>query len=287
MLVIGCPGSENLARKIANKAKASYSTLSVKKFPDGELHIRFLKDVKNKKIVLVQSFHGNINERIIQTLFAAYTAKDLKVKKVILAAPYFAYLREDKRFKPGECISARITSKLFDVFDKVFIVDPHLHRIKKIKQLFKKGVRVTSVKDIASYIKKNIKNPVIVGPDKESFQWAEAVAKLIKAKATILEKKRYTARRVHVSKIHTDLKNKNLVIVDDIISTGGTMVEALKQAKKLGPKGVYCIAVHGVFVNNALQRLKKHGKVIATNTIPGNASRIDVSGTIAEAIKNV
>lgn len=287
MMVIGCPGSEDIAIRIAKKLKAEYSSLFVAKFPDGESKIRFMRPVKNKKIVIVQSFYDNPDEKLAHVLFAAHTAKDLKAKKVVLVAPYLLYMRQDKRFKTGDCISAKVVSRLFNVFDKIFAVDPHLHRIKKMKDWSSKAVRITAVNDMAEYIKKNIKNPVIIGPDKESFQWAKAVAEIIGAKAMILEKKRYTARRVHVSEIHQNLTDKNLVIIDDIISTGGTMVEALKSARKLCPSDVFCIAVHGVFAENALEKLKEHGKVISTNTIPGESSKIDVSGTIAEAIKNV
>ena len=139
---------------------------------------------------------------------------------------------------------------------------------------------------IAKYIQKNIKNAVIIGPDSESYQWAEAIAEKIHLHAIILKKKRYTSRHVSIKvKKGIDFKGKNVVIVDDIISTGHTMIEPIKQIKKLGAKKVYCIGVHGLFVENALKLLKKLGAtVITTNTIQNPAAKIDLSEAIAKQL---
>ena len=141
---------------------------------------------------------------------------------------------------------------------------------------------------IANYIKNNIKNPVIIGPDGESYKWARAVAEMLGVESRILKKKRYSSYHVEVrlnKKI--DLSKKNVVIVDDIISTGNTILETSKILKKLGAKKIYCICVHGIFVNNAFEKLRKAGiKVISTNTIPNKVAKIDVSGVIAKALGN-
>src|SRR3989338_10582857 len=112
MLIIGCSNSRQLAKKIAKNLNSSYSDLTVKHFPDGELYIRFETDVKNKEIVLVQTLYPQ-NEAILEILLAGYTAKDLGAKKIILVAPYLAYMRQDKRFHAGEAVSNRIIAKLF------------------------------------------------------------------------------------------------------------------------------------------------------------------------------
>ena len=156
MIIISCSHGKHLAKKIANKLKKPYSQLEVKKFPDGEIYIRFLKNIKNKIVVLIQSFYDEINDNLIEVIFAAYTAKDLGAKKVFLVAPYFPYLRQDKRFKQGECINLKGTAKLIDnCIDKIFIIDPHLHRETALAHIFKtKSVKLTSNPFIASYIKK-------------------------------------------------------------------------------------------------------------------------------------
>src|SRR3989344_3485180 len=290
MLIIGCSHGIHLAANVAKKLKKPYSELKVNKFPDGELYIRFIKDVKNQVVVLMQSFYGDINDCLIEVLFAANTAKDLGAKKVILVAPYFPYLRQDKRFKPGECISIKVVGKFIDrIFDRVYIIDPHLHRQRALSNLFKtKAVNLTSNSCIASYIKKNIKNPVVIGPDWESYKWAGKAADIIGCKSYILEKKRYSGRKVKVTvNKKIDLKGKNVVLVDDIISTGNTLIGAMKNLKRLGAGKFDIVAVQGIFVENALEKLRKmNAKVITTNTTPNKAAKIDLSGLIAENLKN-
>ncbi|MBW2975952.1 ribose-phosphate diphosphokinase [Candidatus Woesearchaeota archaeon] len=289
MLIIGCSHGSHLAKKIANKLKKPYSALKVKKFPDNELNIRLTANIKGKIVVLVQSFYGNISDCIIESVFAAETAKELGAKKVFLVAPYFPYMRQDRRFKPGQVISNKIMDKLISrYFDKAYIIDPHLHRETQLSHLFSIPAKKLSANPyIADYIKKSIKNPLIVGPDWESYKWARKVAEKIGCDNLILEKKRYSGRKVKVSlNKKIEINNKNIVFVDDMISTGNTIIEAAKKIKKLGAKKFYCIAVHGIFVENALKKLRKANiKVTTTNTIPNKAAKIDVSGLIAEVLK--
>ena len=289
MLIIGCSHGRHIARDIAKKLKADYSDLAVKKFPDGETKIRFLAKLKGKTVVLIQSFYGNVNDCVVEAIFAADTARDLGAKEVFLAAPYFPYLRQDKRFKPGDCISLRTMAGLVDQhFGKVLIIDPHLHREAQLSHIFKiKSHKITSNPLIGDYIKKNIKNPLIVGPDWESYKWAQKVAEKIGCDYVILEKVRYSGTKVKVAlNKKIDIKGKSLVLVDDIISTGNTLIEAAKDIKKLGAKRFACIAVHGIFVENALDRLKKANiQVTTTNTIPNKVAKIDISGLIAETLK--
>ena len=289
MLVISCSHGKHLAKKISQKLKKPYSELKVTHFPDSEIKLRFKVDVKRKVVVLVQSFYGNINDCVIETLFAAETARDLGAKRVILVAPYFPYLRQDKRFNPGECISLQTIAKNIDEdFDEVFIIDPHLHREKTLKHIFRiKSYKLTANTLIEEYIKKKIKNPVIIGPDWESYKWAQKVAEEIGCDFAIMEKNRISSRKVKVKlNKKIDIKTKNLIFIDDMISTGHTLLEAIKAMKKLGAKKVTCFAVHGILAENALQKLRKAGaEVITTNTIPNKAAKIDVSGLIVDNLK--
>lgn len=287
-IIIGCSKSRELAKKIAKKLKVKYSELIVKKFPDNETYVRYKVDLRNKVVVLVQSFYGSVNDDLIETIFASYTAKDLGAKKVILVAPYFPYLRQDKRFTAGEAISIHIIGDLADHFwDEIYIIDPHLHREKTLSHIFKiKSRKLTANPLIVDYIKKKIKNPVIIGPDWESYKWAQRIAEKIGCEFAIMEKKRYSARKVSVKlNKKVDIKSKNMIFIDDMISTGNTLLQAIKAMKKLGAKKVTCFAVHGILVENALEKLQKEGAtVITTNTIPNKAAKIDVSGLIADKL---
>lgn len=285
-IIISGTNSRELAKKIARHLNAQYSELFVEKFPDGELHIRYLTDVKNKKVVLVHSMHPQPNEAIMETIFAIHTAKKLGAKEVVLVAPYLAYMRQDKMFHPGECVSNTIIAQLLSCADRIVTIDPHLHRINKLSEIFAtKTTTLSAMHAISKYILDNKINGLLVGPDIESTQWASTVAQETGLPFTILHKKRYTARTIR-TKVHANVHGKNVVIVDDIMSTGHTMIEPIKQLKKLGAKKIVCIAVHGLFAENALELLRKTGaEVLSTNTTQTKASKIDISETIAEALR--
>lgn len=288
-VVLGGTNSKELAKKVARKINAEYGKLHTDKFPDGETYLKLPFPVQGKKAIIVEGMHPNPNEALIETIFAARTARELGAKDVVLVAPYLAYLRQDKRFHPLECWSNRIMAALLHFADRIIVVDPHIQRIPNLQSIFKiPAKQITANKLIAEYIQKNIPDPVILGPDEESYQWAEEIAETIRIEATVLRKKRYTSRHV-VIKLKRDLslKNKNVVIVDDIISSGHTMIEVIKQAKKQKAKTITCIAVHGIFAENALSKLKKAGatRIITTNTVVNTTSKIDVSPVIAEELR--
>jgi ribose-phosphate pyrophosphokinase len=290
MIITSCGNSEKMAKKMAKELKAKFVPLTISEFPDGDIYLKYDKSsFKNEKVVIVSSFQPHPDMTLFDTIFAAETARDLGAKKIILVAPYLAYMRQDKRFNEGECVSSKVMAKLLNnSIDELITIDPHIHRYKSLKDIFKiKTVKLTANHLIADYIKKHFKNEIIVGPDWESFQWAEHIAKQINIQATILKKERFSARKVEVKTTdNVSLKGKNVIIVDDIISTGNTVIKAAKKAKQLGAKNVSVIAVHGLFVENALPKLTKNlNKVITTNTIEHKTNKIDVLPLLIKALK--
>ncbi len=288
MVIISCSHGRHLGHLIAKKLKASHFDLTVDKFPDGELYIRFRQGLENKSVVLVQSFYGSISDCILEVILAAKTAHELGAKKIVLAAPYFPYMRQDKRFHAGEAVSQSVLAGLMDdCFDLIKVIDPHLHRKKKIEDIFKTSSKsLTANSLMASYIREHINSPIIVGPDEESYKWAKNVADMIAAQSAILKKTRYSSYSVSVKlNKKIDFRSRNAVIVDDIVSTGHTILETSKILYRLGAKKVYCICVHGIFANNAMDKLRKAGiSVVSTNTIPNKAAKINVSGLIAASL---
>lgn len=290
MIVTSCGNSVKLAKTLARKLKAKYSPLTILSFPDGDIYLKFNTSLTGKKVILVQSFQPLPNRSLFDLLFAAETAKDLGAKKVILVAPYLAYMRQDKRFHPGEAISSRIMAKLLNnSVDKIITIDPHLHRYKSLKDIFAIPAKTLTANTlIADYIQKKIKNCVIIGPDWESYQWAETIAKRIGAESTVLRKTRFSSRRVTEKMIKpVQIAGKRAVIVDDIISTGHTIAEAAKQARKMKAKSITAIGVHGLFVEEAINKLRKAGvdKIITTNCIEHKTNKIDVTPLILTELK--
>ncbi len=289
MIITTCGNSEKIAQRLAKKLHARYSPLTLKSFPDGDIYLRYNTSVKGQVVVIVQSFQPNPDMSLFDVLFAAETANDLGAKKVILVAPYLAFMRQDKRFHPGEAISSRIMAKLLNrSVDKIITIDTHLHRYHSMKDIFRiPAVNLTSNPLIARYVKKRWSKPVIIGPDWESYQWADDIAQQIGAEVTVLQKKRFTSRHVAVTMIKpVSIAGKDVVIVDDIISTGHTIAEAAKQAKKASAKSITAIGVHGLFVENAVNKLQKAGvtKIVTTNCISHNTNKIDITPLLVEEL---
>lgn len=292
-IVIAYPYSHDLGRKLASRLGAEFSEVSIQYFPDGEKLVAVKGDVRGKKAVIVNSLY-NPDEKIIDICLTSDTLKDLGAKEVVLVAPYLCYMRQDKRFHRGESISSRTIAKIITpFFSKLITVDPHLHRYKSLGIIYKlKTKTVTANPLLAEYIKKNYSkaasnNVVIVGPDEESYQWAESVAKTCNADVTVCKKTRYSSRRVKVElRDKITIRGRTVVVVDDIISTGHTMVEIVKQLKKMSPKKIMCMAVHGLFVENAYEKLVKAGadEVITTNTINHKSNKIDITKIIIKEV---
>ena len=222
MIITSLGNSKEIAKKLAKKLKCKYSETTVSCFPDGDLYLKFNTNLKKKKLVIVQSFQPHSDMSLFDIVFAANTAKDLGAKKVILVAPYLAYMRQDKRFNPGECISSRVMAKLLNnSIDKLITIDPHIHRYKSLKDIFTIPAKyITANPLIAEYIKKKFKNEIIIGPDWESYQWAESIAKHVHVQATVLKKTRFSSRHVEVKMVKpVPIKGKNVIrtIYSDIL----------------------------------------------------------------------
>jgi len=283
-MFIACSGGGHLVSSLARRLGGCCCQLESEIFPDSELRVRLPREVKNWDTYFVQSFYPDkkdVNDKFVEILFAAETAKELGAKNIYLIAPYLAYLREDIRFRKGEAVSAKILAKLCKIFKRVYVVEPHLHRLKTFGEFFKNAERVSISKEVAAYIKKNIGKCLLVGPDNESEQWVKPVAEKLNLEYVILEKQRFSPRKVK-TKGKRVIADK-VVIIDDIISTGHTLLEASKLIKC---KKLYFLGMHGMFSEGALSKISKKGKVIVSNTIPTKKSLIDCAPAIARAIKN-
>ncbi len=291
MQVIACSNGKEIARKLARHLRVAYSELWRERFPDGELHLRFKADIRGQEVVLVQSLSPNPSESLLELVFAINTAKELGARKVIVVAPYFCYARQDKRFKPGEIVSNKIVARLIQDAgaDEFYTVAAHLHRVSSLSELFSiKSANVLIPEEIAAWIKKKLgKNVVIVGPDIESHWVGRKVAQLVGCQYDTFLKKRFSGSRVkHTAVAKVNATGKDVVIIDDIISTGGTIIGAAKHLKKMGARSVSAICVH--LMNEASgDKLIKQGikYVVASNTIVTKYSQLDASKAIALALK--
>lgn len=206
-----------------------------------------------------------------------------------MVATYFPYFRQDKRFNKGECVSIEVLGKMLDkCLDEIIVINPHLHRKKSLKEIFRIKTRELTTKDLIHeyLIGKVDESYVFIGPDKESSQWIKILAKRFRARCIILNKKRFNASKVKISERKlAGMKAKNAVVIDDMVSTGNTLIQAARGLRKAGVKNIIFICTHGLFLNDSLERIRKYGKIIASNTIGNKVARIDVSGLIAESLR--
>jgi ribose-phosphate pyrophosphokinase len=275
------PGNEVLANSLIKLLHAEPGEAIIRHFPDGETYVKVDSDVYEKEAIIVCSLHQP-DDKILPLYFLAKTLKEFRASPVTLISPYLAYMRQDKRFTNGECISSELFAKLLSSFvDKLITIDPHLHRRISLDEIYPIHTSVLHVSHLVSkWINENIHEPVLIGPDSESEQWVSKVAADANAPYIILEKIRKGDRNVKVSVPQVEkYKESTPVLVDDIISTGNTMIETIGHLKKAGMKPPVCIGIHAVFAARAYDKLIKAGaeKVVTCNTIahPSNAIYMD------------
>jgi ribose-phosphate pyrophosphokinase len=285
-IIFALPGNELLAESLTKKLNADSGELIIRHFPDGESYINVISDVSNKEVIIVCTLHQP-DDKLLPLFFLSKNLKDLKAKKITLIAPYLAYMRQDKKFSPGEAVTSAYFAKLISSFaDELITIDPHLHRRHSMSEIYSIPCKVLHASElISNYIKEKIKNPLLIGPDSESEQWVSEVAKNAGAPFIVLQKERFGDKDVKVSVPHVEkYKDQTPVLVDDIVSTAHTMIETITHLKAAGMKAPVCIGVHAVFAGNAFEELKRSGAadIISCNTIDHISNRIDISDLIAK-----
>ena len=275
------PGNESMVDTMAKRYNVSKGEATIRNFPDGETYIRIHSDVKGKKVVMVCTL-DHPDTKLLPLYFLSNTAMELGAKCTCLIAPYLAYMRQDKQFHSGEGITSKYFASFISNFaETITTVDPHLHRYSTLSEIYSVPATVVqAANQISEWIKNNIQNPLLIGPDSESEQWVSEVANNAHAAYIILEKVRHGDKNVKVSIPQIDqYMNHKPVLVDDIISTARTMIETVRHLKNAGMNAPVCIGIHAIFAGNAYRDLLNAGAemVITSNTISHESNRIDIS----------
>lgn len=286
-IIANLPGNESFGTSLGRLLSIPAVNLDVHRFPDGETRVQYPGPVAGCDIVLCCTL-DRPNEKFLPLLFAAETARELGAVSVGLVAPYLCYMRQDMRFHPGEAVSAKIfAAQLSREIEWLVTVDPHLHRLSSLAEIFSVPVKaVHADAEIAAWIAREVRHPLLIGPDAESAQWVNRVAGLVGCPAVILTKQRMGDRDVRVSTPDLGLlTSHHPVILDDIISTGETMRETVAKLKALCAPLPTCLGVHAIFADSAYGGLASTGAcIVTTNTITHPTNRIDLSPLVAEAV---
>ncbi|NII09332.1 ribose-phosphate diphosphokinase [Oleiagrimonas sp. C23AA] len=289
------PGNAPTAGALAAHLDGDYAVrcepVSVHAFPDGESMVQLPPPAPDTEAVLVCTL-DRPDTKTVPLLAAAATLRELGARRVGLVAPYLAYMRQDKRFAPGQAVSARSYAALLSAhFDWLVTVDPHLHRIKQLSEVYALQSRVVHAAPyLAEWIKAHVPRPLIIGPDDESEQWARDVAARINAPVLVLRKQRFgdTDVRVTVPELghypeHTP------VLLDDIISSGRTLVGALEHLREAHSVPAVCVAVHGLLAGDAMAQIRAAGaaQIVCSTSVAHETALIDISAALAEGVREL
>ncbi|HEY9032037.1 MAG TPA: ribose-phosphate diphosphokinase [Kangiella sp.] len=281
----------NLSAPVCDKIGATMGKLSMHCFPDGEVNVQLLTPCKEQTVVVLADL-SHPNSKILPLLFVLRMIKEQSPKKIVLIAPYLPYMRQDAVFHEGESILAKHFAEILsENLDALITVDPHLHRFFSLDQVYPIRTYLAHTSSpIAQWIKSQVKEPVIVGPDSESRQWVEAIASEIHVPFLVANKVRHGDKNVEITvKGLEEYKDKTVVLVDDIISTGHTILEITRHLEEAGVRTIICVATHAIFNENAYGKLAHShiSQIVSCNTIPHVSNAIDVSDSIAESFKLV
>ena len=286
-ILFAMPGNEAFTLHLDRAISCEVGQMEMRRFPDGETYVRLQSPVHGRDVIFVCTL-DHPDDKVMPLYLAARTARELGARRVGLIAPYLAYMRQDARFKDGEGItSAHFAAFLSDFLDWLVTVDPHLHRHHKLNEIYSIPTKVVrAAPAIGDWIAEHVDNPVIIGPDGESEQWAARVATLVGCPCIVLEKTRKGDRDVEVSALDASgWKGGTPVLVDDITSTAQTMIATVGKLKEAGLPPPVCISVHAVFAGSAYDDLRAAGvaRIASCNTIAHSTNQIDVAEAIAVA----
>jgi len=281
------PLQRTLADAITPLLGARAGRLDWRHFPDGESLVTIEEGLDGVDVAFVASLR-NPDELALPLRFAAATAREFGARSVGLIAPYLAYMRQDKRFNPGETVSAPLFARFLDEsFDWLVTADPHLHRNPELSGLYKIPVRrVATAPLVADWIRDNVPNAVLIGPDSESGQWVSDIADRAGVAYQVLTKIRRGDRDVEVSLPSIGAaRSRTPIIVDDIVSSGRTAIETVGHLKRLGLPPAVCVVIHPVFAQDAYEQLLAAGpaRVVSTDSIPHPSNAISIAGLLAQA----
>ena len=288
--VVGNSTDETLAKNIAKKLRAEYLKTNLKVFPDGESKLTISRKVNNGIIIVVSSTGPPVDSNLIRTLSLISKSRETS-SEVIAVVPYMAYAKQDKEFLKGEIITISVIAKLFKAAGatKLIVVDFHSPDALNFFKIQAKNLSANSL--FAEHFKKyKLKEPIVIAPDLFWKSNAEKLARHLNTNAIVLNKQRdrKTGKLVIKSSFPKLSKKHDLILFDDMVSSGQSILKAIQFLKRKNFRNIYVACTHPIFVGDSERKIRKMGvtKIIGTNSIDGKFAKIDLSEIIANAIKD-
>ncbi|WP_052118044.1 ribose-phosphate pyrophosphokinase [Novosphingobium pentaromativorans] len=286
-LVIPLAGNESFARLLADAEDWELGAVETRSFPDGETYLRILSDVEDRSVIFVCTL-ARPDAGFLRLVFAADGARSLGARSITLIAPYLAYMRQDRRFQTGEAVTSLSFARLLSSsFDRLVTVDPHLHRYLALTDLYSMpAIALHAAPLLADWIATNVDNPLLIGPDTESEQWVAAIAAQVGAPYAVARKIRHGDRNVDIEL--PDLsrwRDRQPVLVDDIASSGRTLIEAARQLALRGLTLPIVVIVHAIFAGDAFEQLSPLcRRIVSTDSVSHASNAIALAPMIGRAL---
>jgi ribose-phosphate pyrophosphokinase len=286
-LVLGFPSYRQAAQRLAGRARLDYADVSIHRFPDGESLVRLPAELPNH-VVLCLSL-DDPNSKLVELELAAATAAELGAKRLTLVAPYLGYMRQDVAFHPGEAVSQRIVGRLLARhFDTVITVDPHLHRTHEFGAVVpvRRALALSAAPIMVEWLRARPERPILIGPDEESRQWVGTIAAATGLEHAVAQKVRFGDRRVRVDLPELAFAGRHVVLIDDVASTGRSLIAAAEQLTALGAASIAALVTHALLVGDAFERLRGAGvgELVSTDSVPHASNVLHLDALLAGAL---
>jgi len=288
VILVPGPASQNLGQKIAEILNARIVPVKLKTFPDGEYCLRFDGDLKDEEVIVVQTTGPPQDTNIMQLLMMLDAAKDLGAEKVTAVVPYLAFARQDKRFLPGEAVSAETFVKLIEACETDRFITVNIHAENTLKRFSVPTKNLSAITSLAEHFKtQGLDGAFSLSPDKGAIKLAEEADKVLGGGCGWLrkERNRFTGE-IQVEEKSLNVEGRDVIVFDDIISTGGTIARVVKMLKTQGARRVYAACVHPLLIGEAKTKIMQSGaeEIVGTDSIPSSVRTVSLAPLIAEAL---
>jgi len=289
MKVIPGPASAELGTKIARLIEAEVVPLTFKFFPDGESYVRLNSAVKGEDVVVVQTTSPPQDTHLLQLLQLCDTAKDLGAKEVTAVVPYLAYARQDKRFLDGEAVSINTVRKFIEAVGVDRILTVNIHKEEVLNRFSIPADNLSAMPILAQYFfDKGLAGALSLAPDEGAVDLVKEAAAILKGGYSWLKKKRdKTTGEINIEGGELDVKGRDVIVFDDIISSGGTIVTSVAILKRFGARRVYAACAHPLLIGEAEKKILSSGAedIVGTDSVPGKRGIVSVAPLMAKALR--
>lgn len=290
MLILGFSDYQAQGRSLAGALGVEFRMVEIHRFPDGESRVTAPADLP-EHVVLCRTL-DRPNEKLVELLLTAQTARRLGARRLTLVAPYLCYMRQDAAFEPGAAVSQTIIGRfLGELFDDVVTVDPHLHRTASLAESLPntQSLELTATGLMAERLTRLSGAALLIGPDEESRQWVERVAGHCDLPYAIATKTRFGDRKVQIDVPDIDMAGRNVVLIDDVASSGETLATAARALRAKGVSGITAMVSHGIFASGALDTLLASGieKVLSSDSVCHPSNEMALAGVLADGLARI